>query len=53
MAHFSIDITEWNQNIDLTIHEITHVLLFSTSHYNYYVRPDGNILGEANIIKLV
>lgn len=34
----------------ITIHEMSHCLFFSPTHYENYVDKDGNLLGLNNVI---
>ena len=40
---------DFMKNVDLTMHECTHILVFSTSHLSNYLNDNGTLRGLANV----
>jgi len=45
LAYINPSPLEYQQLVNLVIHEMAHVFAFSNKHYKYYVDPLGNLLG--------
>lgn len=43
-----MDDGDFMKNVDLTMHECTHIFVFSTDHYNNYLNDTGYLRGLAN-----
>lgn len=49
LFYLTMEDGDFMKNVDLTMHECTHILVFSSTHFSYYLNDNGTLRGIANV----